>query len=141
MSYSRSKRMVKNPDTKQNLEYHHAELSCSNASSNRGNITTAGFIFFKRPTFTHQFFFLKELCRKLTPAATFFDISLNRKTPTGKTVPHLIVKCGENSIRALTEILSSFLNGNDTTVFRGQLLLSKMEQKRLMQSSKHMQIS
>jgi hypothetical protein len=72
------------------LEYHHADLSLSNASSNSGNITTAGFIFFKHPTITHQFSYHKELHRKLSPAAPFFDISLNRITPTGKTVPHLI---------------------------------------------------
>ena len=38
---------LRNPNTKQNLEYHHAELSLSNASSNSGTMTTAGFILFK----------------------------------------------------------------------------------------------
>jgi hypothetical protein len=39
----------------------------------------------------------------------------------------LIVKCGENDVGALTEILSTYLNGDDTTVFLGRLLLSKMD--------------
>ena len=42
-------------------------------------------------------------------------------------VPHLIVKCGENHVGALSEMLSTFLNGNNTTLFLGQLLLAKME--------------
>jgi hypothetical protein len=82
------------------------ELSISNASSDSGEITTAGYIFFKHPTFTQRFFYLKELRRKLPPATPYFDISLFRKTPTGRTVPHLIVKCGENHVGALTEILN-----------------------------------
>ena len=40
------RKLQKNPNTNQNMEYHHAELSLYNASSNSGNITTAGFIFF-----------------------------------------------------------------------------------------------
>ena len=92
------RKWLKIPDTKQILEHHHMELSLSNASSNSGNITTAGFIFYKHPTITHHFFYLKELRRKLPPATPFFDIFLIRKTPTGKTVPHLIVKCGENHV-------------------------------------------
>ena len=96
-----SREWLKYPDTKQNLEYHHAELSLSNTSSDSGNITTAGFIIVKHRIITHHFFYLKELCRKLSPWIPFFDISLNRKTPTGKRFPHLIVKNGENDVRAL----------------------------------------
>lgn len=118
---------LNNPETKRNFEHHHVELSLSNASSDSGNITTAGYIFFKHPTLTHRFFYLKELRRKLPPATPFFDISLMRKTPTGKTAPHLTVKCGENHVGALTEILSTYLNGKDTSVFLGRLLLSKMD--------------
>jgi len=118
---------LKHPDTKRNLAHHHVELSISNASSDSGDITTAGYIFFKHPTFTQRFFYLKELRRKLPPATPFFDISLLRKTPTGRTVPHLIVKCGENHVGALTEILSTYLDGTETSVFLGRLLISKME--------------
>jgi hypothetical protein len=118
---------LKNPDTKRTLEYHNVELSISNASRDSGNITTAGYIFFKHPTLTHRLFYLKELRRKLPPATPFFDISILRKTPTGRTVPHLIVKCGENHVGALTEIPSTYLNGQETSVFLGRLLISKME--------------
>jgi hypothetical protein len=117
---------LKDPSTKRNLAYHHVELGISNASSDSGEITTAGYIFFKHPTYTQRFFYLKELRRKLPPATPFFDISLLRKTPTGRTVPHLIVKCGENHVGAITEILSTYLNGIETTVFLGRLMLSKM---------------
>ncbi|KAI2511594.1 hypothetical protein MHU86_2848 [Fragilaria crotonensis] len=118
---------LKNPETRRNLDHHHVDLSLSNASSDSGAITTAGFIFYKHPTLTHRLFYLKELRRKLPPATPFFDLSLIRKTPTGKAVPHLVVKCGENHVGALTEILSAHLNGKDTSVFLGRLLLSKME--------------
>jgi hypothetical protein len=117
---------LKNPENKRTLEHHHVKLSISNASSDSGNLTTAGYIFFKHPTFTQRFFYLKELKRKLPPATPYFDISLLQKTPTGKTVPHLIVKCGENHVGALTGILSTHLNGTDTSVFLGRLLISKM---------------
>ena len=50
-----------NPNTKRNLEHHHSELSLSNASSSSGNITTAGFIFFKHHTMTHRFFSQRTL--------------------------------------------------------------------------------
>jgi hypothetical protein len=70
---------LRNPNTKRNLEYHDAELSLSNVSSHSGNTTTAAFIFFIHRTITHCFFYLKELCKRLSPAAPFFNISLNTK--------------------------------------------------------------
>ena len=118
---------LKNPITKQNLAHHHVELSISNASSDSGELTTTGYIFFKHPIFTHRFYYLKELRRKLPPTTPFFDLALLRKTPTGRTVPHLIVKCGANHVGALTEILSAYLNGTETSVFLGRLMLSKMD--------------
>ena len=59
MSHSRTTQMVKKPNSKWKLEYHHVELSPSNALSDSGNITTAGLFFFKHPIITHQFFYLK----------------------------------------------------------------------------------
>ncbi|KAI2494419.1 hypothetical protein MHU86_20102 [Fragilaria crotonensis] len=61
---------LKNSDTRQNVDHHHMDLSLSNASSDSGAITTAGFIFYKLPTLTHRLFYLKELRRKLVPPAT-----------------------------------------------------------------------
>jgi hypothetical protein len=63
---------LKNLETKRNLKHpHHVKLSLSNASSDSGNITTAGYIFFKQP-------YLKELCRNLPTATPFFDVILTR---------------------------------------------------------------
>ncbi len=118
---------LNHPNTRRNLDHHRVDLSLSNALSDSEAITTAGFIFYKHPTLTNRLFYLKELRRKLSQATPFFDISLIRKTPTGKAIPHLIVKCGENHVGALTEILSTYLNGKDTSVFLGRLPLSKME--------------
>jgi hypothetical protein len=47
-------------------------------------------------------------------------------TPTGQDIPHLSIRCGENHTGALTEILSTFIDGSNTAVFLGRLLLLKM---------------
>ncbi len=78
------------------------------------------------PTFTQRFFYLKELWQKNPPATPFFNISLLRKTPIGRTVPHLIVKCGKNHVDTLTEKVSTYLDGTETSVFLGRLLVSKI---------------
>ena len=54
-----------NPNT--NLEYHHAELIHSNASSNSCNIIKAGFMFFKHPTITNRFFLSQKTLKKTIP--------------------------------------------------------------------------
>ena len=120
-------RWMNNPITKKAMAKHRVEVNISNSSSDSGDIiTTAGYIFFKHPTFTHRFYFLKQLRQKLQASTPFFDIGLHRRTPTGQDIPHLVVKCGENHVGTLTEILSNKLDGSETSVFLGRLLLSKM---------------
>ena len=120
-------RWMNNPITKKAMSTHHVEVNISNSSSDSGDtITTAGYIFFKHPTFTHRFYYLKQLRQKLQASTPFFDIGIHRRTPTGQEIPHLVVKCGENHVSALTEILSTHLDGSATSVFLGRLLLSKM---------------
>ena len=121
-------RWINNPITKKAMSTHHVEVNISNSStSDSGDtITSAGYIFFKHPMFTHRFYFLKQLRQKLQASTPFFDIGLHRRTPTGQEIPHLVVKCGENHVSALTEILSTHLDGSATSVFLGRLLLFKM---------------
>ena len=113
--------------TKNNLKLHKVEVSLSNSSSDSGDIiSVAGYIFYKHPKYTQRTYFLSHLRRQLPPTTPFFDIGYHRKTPTGQDIPHLVVRCGENHVGPLTEILSAYLDGTKTSVFLGRLLLSKM---------------
>jgi hypothetical protein len=118
---------INNPATRKNFEQHKVEVNLSNSSSDSGeSIATAGYIFFKHPKLTQRVYFLSHLRRNLPESTPFFDIGFHKKTPTGQDIPHLTVRCGENHVGPLTEILSAFLDGTTTTVFLGRLLLSKM---------------
>ena len=118
---------INHPDTRRNFEKHKVVVNLSNSSSDSGEtISTAGYIFFKHPKHTQRVFFLSHLRRQLPETTPFFDIGFHRKTPTGQDVPHLTIRCGENHVGPLTEILSAYLDGSSTTVFLGRLLLSKM---------------
>jgi hypothetical protein len=120
-------RWINNPITKQTLQKLHVDVNISNSTSDSGDtIETAGYLFFKSPKYTHRHHYLKNLRSKLPPETPFFDIGYHRKTPTGQTIPHLAIKVGENHISTLTEILSAHLDGSQTTVFLGRLLISKM---------------
>jgi hypothetical protein len=120
-------RWINDKVTKQNFEKLRVEVNISNASSDSvETISVAGYIFFKHPKFTQRSYYLSHLRRHLPAVTPYFDIGYHRKTPTGQDIPHLSIRCGENHTAALTEILSTFLDGTNTAVFLGQLLLSKM---------------
>ena len=113
--------------TKQNMEKQNVGITISNSSSDSGEtISIAGYIFFKHPKHTQRMYYLAHLRRQLPDTTPFFDIGYHRRTPTGQDIPHLSIKCGENHVGSLTEILSSHLDGTHTAVFLGRLLLSKM---------------
>jgi hypothetical protein len=118
---------INSNSTKKNLLQHRVEVSLSNSSSDSGDtISVAGYIFYKHPKYTHRVYYLSHLRRQLPSTTPFFDIGYHRKTPTGQDIPHLVVRCGENHVGPLTEILSAYLDGTHTAVFLGRLLLSKM---------------
>jgi hypothetical protein len=121
-------RWINSQTTKRNFEKHNVEVNLSNSSSDSGDqISTAGYIFFKHPSFTQRVYYLSHLRRHhLQESTPFFDIGYHRKTPTGQDIPHLTVRCGENHVGSLTEILSAYLDGTNNAVFLGRLLLSKM---------------
>ncbi len=113
--------------TKKNFERLRVSVNISNSSSDSGEtVAVAGYIFFKHPKFTQRSYYLSHLRRNLPETTPFFDIGYHRTTSTGQNIPHLSIRCGENHIVALTEILSTFINGSNTAVFLGRLLLSKM---------------
>jgi hypothetical protein len=118
---------ISDKQTKKNLERHNVEVNISNSSCDSGEtISIAGYIFFKHPKYTQRKYYLAQFRRHLQATTPFFDIGYHRKTPAGHDIPHLTIKCGENHVGPLTEILSAYLDGTNTAVFLGRLLLSKM---------------
>ena len=118
---------INNPTTRKALQDHHVEVNVSNSSSDSGDtIETAGYIFFKHPKWTHRHHYLTHLRNQLPTTTPFFDLGYHRKTPTGQAIPHIAVRCGENHVSSLTEILSAYLDGTKTAVFLGRLMISKM---------------
>ena len=113
--------------TKRVLQDNSMNISISNSKTNSGDVVTAGHILLKHPDFTHRTYYLMSLRRDLPPTTPFFDIGLVYTTPHGEKIPHLIVKCGSNHVTALSEILSTHLDGKMTTaLYLATSLLNKM---------------
>jgi hypothetical protein len=105
---------VSQPTTRDILRKLKLEITVSNSKSSSGNVVTAGYILMKHPTYTHRYFYLLSLRKALPSNTPFFDLATHKRTPHGKNVPHLVVKCGENHITTLSEILSVYLDGNQS---------------------------
>jgi hypothetical protein len=105
--------------TRELLKHHNMEITISNSKSSSGNVVTAGYILMKHPTHTQRYFYLLSLRKMLPPNTPFFDLAVHRRTPHGATTPHIVVKCGENHLTGLSEILSAHLDGqkNNTALF------------------------
>ena len=59
-------RWMNNPITTKTMHQNHVDINFSNSSSNSSKtITTAGYTFYNHPTFTHCFYYLKQLRWKL----------------------------------------------------------------------------
>ena len=118
---------ISDKQTQKNMQQQKVEVNISNSSSDSGEtISIAGYLFFKHPKYTQRKYYLSHLRRHLPATTPYFDIGYHRMTPTGQNIPHLSIKCGENHVGPLTEILSAYLDGTNTAVFLGRLLLSKM---------------
>lgn len=105
---------INNQATQAALFKHRMEVSISNATSDSGDITIAGYILLKDPSITHRVHFISSI-RKALPNLPFFDLGVHRRSPHGSEVPHLVVRCGEKLVDQLTTNLSTFMNGIDTT--------------------------
>jgi hypothetical protein len=108
------------------------EATISNAKCTSGNVVTAGCILFKHPTYTHRLYYLLSLRKQLPDNTPFFDIGIHRKTPNGADIPHLVIKCGENHIQGLSDILASSLDGRNTSaVFVPQQAVTSMTEEEM----------
>jgi hypothetical protein len=87
----------------------------------------------KHPTYTQRYFYLLSLRKALPTTTPFFDLAIHRQTPHGESIPHLVVKCGENHITGLSEILSAHLDGHirDTALFVARQAVSSMTQEEI----------
>ena len=120
-------------NTRELLQTHHMEITISNSKSSSGNVITAGYILMKHPIYTQRYFFLLSLRKALPPNTPFFDLAIHRRTPHGETTAHIVVKCGENHITGLSEILSNYLDGqkNNTALFVASQAVKSMTQEEI----------
>jgi hypothetical protein len=119
--------------TREILRNNKMEITLSNSKSTSGNVVTAGYILMKHPTYTQRYFYLLSLRKALPNNTPFFDLAIHRRTPHGATIPHLVVKCGENHITALSEILSAYLDGRvrNTALFVASPAVKSMTQEEI----------
>jgi hypothetical protein len=103
-------------------------LRISNSTSAGGDIVYAGDLFFKHPTHTHRFHYLKFL-RSILPSHTpHFDLTTS---PGRNGEPsRLKIMCGKNHLSALSDILTTHLNGKQTTEFFLSHILAKTTSQR-----------
>ena len=120
-------------NTRELLRSHYMEITISNSKSSSGNVVTAGYVLMKHPIYTQRYFFLLALRKALPPHTPFFDLAIHRRTPHGHTTAHIVVKCGENHITALSEILSVYLDGhkNNTALFVASQAVKTMTQEEI----------
>lgn len=123
---------LNNEHTKTKMGTLAIETTISNAKCTSGNVVPAGCILFKHPIYTHRLYYLLSL-RKILPDHTpFFDLGIHRRTSNGDEVPHLVIKCGENHVQGLSDILASTLDGKNTSaVFIPQPALKSMTEEEM----------
>ena len=119
--------------TREILRNQQMEITISNSKSSSGNVVTAGYILMKHPIYTQRYFFLLSLRKALPTNTPFFDLAIHRRTPHGETTAHIVVKCGENHITGLSEILSAYLDGqrNNTALFVASQAVKSMTQEEI----------
>ena len=124
---------ITRPSTREILRGNKMEITLSNSKSSSGNVVTAGYILMKHPTYTQRYFYLLSLRKALPNNTPFFDLAIHRRTPHGEMIPHLVVKCGENHITGLSEILSSYLDGQvrNTALFVASQAVKSMTQEEI----------
>ena len=119
--------------TREKLRSNKMEITISNSKSSSGNVVTAGYILMKHPTYTQRYFYLLSLRKALPQNTPFFDLAIHKRTPHGATTPHIAVKCGENHLTGLSEILSAHLDGqkNNTALFVASQAVKSMTQEEI----------
>ena len=127
MGDSTPSKWINDRRTKRIMHDNAMNINISNSKTNSGDVVTVGHILLKHPEFTHRTYYLMSLRRAIPPTTPFFDIGLVYTTPHGEKIPHLIVKCGANHATALSEVLSTHLDGKKTTaLFLATSLLNTM---------------
>jgi hypothetical protein len=121
---------ISNHTIQEALKHHHVVINISNSTCDSGHMVTAGTILLKHPKFTHRLYFLRAIRRCLPPNTPFFDIGVHQRSINGIQSPHLVVRCGENHQDTLTEILSDFFDGIQTTaLYIGTKVIASMTQE------------
>ena len=124
---------ISQPTTREILREQKLEITVSNSKCSSGNVVTAGYILMKHPQYTHRYFYLLSLRKDLPSNTPFFDLANHNRTPDGLSTPHLVVKCGENHLTGLSEILSAHLDGqkSNTALFVASQAVKSMTQEEI----------
>jgi hypothetical protein len=119
--------------TREMMSSVNVKATSSNAKCTSGNVVTAGCILFKHPIYTHRLYYLLLLRKKLPENTPYFDIRIHRRTSNGAEIPHLVIKCGENHIQGLTDILATHMDGkNKSAIFVPQPAIQTMTEEEMM---------
>ncbi|KAI2495088.1 hypothetical protein MHU86_19443 [Fragilaria crotonensis] len=108
------------------MKLNNLQIHESNVNTTAGIPVVAGYILLKHPTMTLRHKYTQFLRSRLVETLPYFDIRLHRKTPTDKSIAHLVVYCGENQVTDLCQELSTILNGQNTAVFLPRYTFANM---------------
>ncbi|KAI2509158.1 hypothetical protein MHU86_5277 [Fragilaria crotonensis] len=78
------------------MKLNNLQIHESNVNTTAGIPVVAGYILLKHPTMTLRHKYTQFLRSRIVDTLPYFDIRLHRKTPTDKSIAHLVVYCGKN---------------------------------------------
>ncbi|KAI2494803.1 hypothetical protein MHU86_19698 [Fragilaria crotonensis] len=99
------------------MKLNNLKIHESNVTPKAGIPVVAGYILLKHSTMTLRHKYTQFLRSRMVDTLPYFDIRLHRKTPTDKSIAHLVAYCGEKQVAELCQGLSKILNGHQTAVF------------------------
>ncbi|KAI2503533.1 hypothetical protein MHU86_10915 [Fragilaria crotonensis] len=108
------------------MKLNNLQIHESNVNTTAGIPVVAGYILLKHPTMTLRHKYTQFLRSRIVDTLPYFDIRLHRKTPTDKSIAHLVVYCGEKQVTDLCQELSTILNGQNTAVFLPRYTFANM---------------
>ncbi|KAI2490978.1 hypothetical protein MHU86_23580 [Fragilaria crotonensis] len=129
---------TENPISWRNSDHAQEAMKLNNLRIQESNINTiagipivAGYILLKHPTMTLRHKYTQFLRSQAADTLPYFDIRLHRKTPTDKSIAHLVVYCGETQVTELCQGLSKILNGQQTAVFLPRYTFANMSKDQI----------
>ncbi|KAI2493590.1 hypothetical protein MHU86_20948 [Fragilaria crotonensis] len=89
------------------MKLNNLQIHESNVNTTAGIPVVAGYILLKHPTMTLRHKYTQFLRSRIVDTLPYFDIRLHRKTPTDKSIAHLVVYCGKTGDRSMPRALDN----------------------------------